>query len=235
MARLGLPYREHAEPPPTVPDADLGPREWAARWGFGISTSVGAPVELPPVADPNLAYIDSLPAARREAYRAALFGNGASPGCNGESNEAVYGRHDRLLRPLATELADLERRIAEDGRTIEADRRWLACMSGGTFRPSSRRGFGREAIAFISARLETVTGPPPGRADADPDALADLQRLEIDLAVRGTDCIERARGLDEAVRLEHEARFIDENHIALDDIKARAVALDEALGLTTGD
>ena len=66
-------------------------------------------------------------------------------------------------------------------------------------------------------------------------ALAVLQRLEIDLAVRGIDCNERARGLDEAVRLEHEARFIDENHIALDDIKARAVALDEALGLTTGD
>ena len=235
MAALGLPYREQVEPPPEVPDPGLGPREWAAKWGFGVSTSVGVTDALPPAADANLAYIDSLPPERRAAYRSALFGDGASRGCNGEANDAVYGRHDRLLAGLASRLAELEARIAADPRTLDADARWLSCVSSPSFRPSSRRAFGREAIDFVTGRLEAIMGPPPGRPPVDRSALADVQHFEIDLAVRGFDCGEGVRPLDDAVRLEYEARFVEEHRAALDDIKARAVELDVALGLASGE
>ncbi len=231
MAAVGLPYREFVEPPPAVPDAELGPREWAAKWGFGVSTSVGVPNALPPVADPNLASIDALPGDQREAYRSALFGTPSSPGCNGEANEAVYGRHDRLLAGLATDLAALEARIARDPRTVDMDARWMSCMSSPSFRPSSRRQFGGEAIASLTRQLESMMGPPPGRPDVDRAALARLQAFEIDLAIRGIDCDDRVRPIDEAVRFEHESRFVDDHRAALDDIRARAALVDAGLGL----
>ena len=158
MAALGLPYREFVEPPPDIPDADLPPRDWAAKWGFGVSTSVGIVDATPPAADPNLAYIDSLAPVQREAYRAALFGSSTEPGCNRQANELVYGRHDRILAPLAPDLARLEDEIAHDARIVDADARWLACITTASFRPSSRRRFGQEAIELLTRRLEAVMG-----------------------------------------------------------------------------
>src|SRR4029453_5545274 len=40
MAGLGLTWTPWVEPTPTVPDAELDPAAWAARWGFGVSTTV---------------------------------------------------------------------------------------------------------------------------------------------------------------------------------------------------
>jgi hypothetical protein len=231
MAALGLPYTEFVEPAPAIPDQDLGPREWAAKWGFGVSTSVGVADPRPPVADPNLAHIETLPSADGEAYRAALFGTASSPGCSSDANDAVYGRHDRLLVELAAELAELEEGIAGDPRTLDADADWLACASTPVFRPSSRRAFGRQAIDDIGRRLEAILGPPPGVADFDPDALARLQALEIDIALRGIDCDDRVRPTLDAVRLEYESRFVGAHRAALDAIKAQADVLDAQLGL----
>ncbi len=235
MAALGLTYREYVEPPPDIPDAELGPRDWAAKWGFGVSTSVGVVHATPPAADPNLAYIDSLASEPREAYRAALFGSDGRPGCNAKANAAVYGRHDRLLTGLAADLADLETRIARDPRTVEADTGWMACVSSASFRPSSRERFGPEAIDLLTRRLEAIMGPPPGDPGFDRSALARLQALEIELAVRGFDCDEGVRPVSEAVRLEHEARFVEDHRAALDDIRAQAVRLDIELGLASGE
>ena len=202
MAALGLPYIEFVEPAPEIPDADLGPRDWAAKWGFGVSTSVGVADARPPVADPNLAHVETLPPAEGEAYRAALFGTVSSRGCSGDANVAIYSRHDRLLAGLAAELAELEERIAADPRTVDADARWRSCVSSPVFRPSSRRAFGREAIDEIGRRLEAIMGPPPGVAEFDRNALERLQAFEIDIAVRGIDCDDQVRPVLESIRLE---------------------------------
>lgn len=234
MGGLGLPYRESVEPPPGIPDADLGPSDWAAKWGFGVSTSVGVLNATPPATDPNLAYIESLAPEPGAAYRAALFGSDAVPGCNARANELVYGRHDRLLAGLAPDLARLEDKIARDARIVDADARWMACISTPSFRPSSRRRFGQEAIELVTRRLEAVMGPPPGKPDVDRSALARLQAFEIELALRGFDCDEGVRPVSEAVRLEHESRFVEDHRAALDDVKARAARLDAELGLAPG-
>ena len=54
-------------------DAGLDPVNWAARWGFGVSTVVGRP-EPVSVPDPNLQAEAAMPAEDRDAYRAALDG-----------------------------------------------------------------------------------------------------------------------------------------------------------------
>ena len=43
MQERGLPWLAVPEPAPQLPDPDLEPVEWARRWGFGLSTMVGAP------------------------------------------------------------------------------------------------------------------------------------------------------------------------------------------------
>ncbi len=54
MSILGLSYLPYVEPQPVVPDADLSLRDWAAKWGFGISTRFGTePPSLPPILDPT--------------------------------------------------------------------------------------------------------------------------------------------------------------------------------------
>jgi hypothetical protein len=231
MAALGLPYIEFVEPAPEIPDQDLGPRDWAAKWGFGISTSVGVADPRPPVADPNLAHIETLPPAEGDAYRAALFGTASSRGCGGDANDAIYGRHDRLLAGLAPDLGALEEQIAGDPRTVDADARWRSCASSPIFQPSSRRAFGREAIDDIGRLLKAIMGPPPGVAAFDRDALERLQALEIDIALRGIDCDDLVRPALETVRLEDESRFVEAHRAMLDDVKARAVVLDAQLGL----
>jgi hypothetical protein len=235
MAALGLPYREFVDPPPAIPDAELGPREWAAKWGFGVSNSIGVLNAMPPATDPNLAYVDSLAPNDQGAYRVALFGSSGRPGCNDQANAAVYGRHDRLLAGLAGDLADLETRIAADPRSVEADAGWMACLSSASFRPSSRGRFGQEAIDLLTRRLEAIMGPPPGDPGFDRSTLEALQTFEIELAVRGFDCDEQVRAIGEAVRLEYEARFVEDHRAALDDIKAEAVRLDIELGLASGE
>ena len=235
MAASGLTYREYVEPPPDIPDAELGPRDWAAKWGFGVSTSVGVVTAMPPASDPNLASIDALAPEQREAYRAALFGSAGRPGCTGQANTAVYGRHDRLLAGLASDLSGLEDRIAADARTVAADAGWMACMSSASFRPSSRDRSSQEAIDLLTRRLEAIMGPPPGDPGFDRSALAGLQAFEIELAVRAFDCDERVRAIGEAVRLEYEARFVEDHRAALDDIKAQAVRLEIDLGLASGE
>src|SRR4029453_9524500 len=75
MAGLGLTWTPWVEPTPTVPGAELDPAVWAARWGFGVSPTVGRP-EPEPASDPNLASIAATSPADRERYREALDGRG---------------------------------------------------------------------------------------------------------------------------------------------------------------
>ncbi len=231
MAALGLPYIEFVEPELEIPDQDLGPRDWAAKWGFGISTSVGVAHPRLAAPDPNLSHVEALPLPEGESYRAALFGTASSPSCIRDANDAIYGRHDRLLAGLAPALTGLEEGIAADPRTVDADARWRSCATSSALRPSSRRAFGREAIDEIGRRLEAIMGPPPGVADFDRNALERLQALEIDIALRGIDCDDVVRPVLESVRLEYEARFVEAHRAELDDLKARANVLDAEFGL----
>ena len=64
MAAHGLAWAARPELPRQIPDAELDPVAWAERWGFGVSTSVGA-VAPPDEPDPAMTQLAALPQADR--------------------------------------------------------------------------------------------------------------------------------------------------------------------------
>jgi hypothetical protein len=132
MQSLGLHWQPVPEPPPEIPDPDLGPVAWADRWGFGVSTIAARPAG--PADDPNLDAIATLPDGLRSRYRAALHGFAGQPGCQDTARDSVYGLRDRLLRPLRTELDALEAAVTADprlGRAVAISRGCVGRVAGG--------------------------------------------------------------------------------------------------------
>jgi hypothetical protein len=118
MAALGLPYREFVEPPPGIPDADLGPRDWAAKWGFGVSTSVGVVSARRQAARLRL-HRSSRPA--REASAPPLRFDGR-PGAPGELVCSATTGSPCSLEPASSRTGS-RRRPDRRGR-----RQWMACI-----------------------------------------------------------------------------------------------------------
>src|SRR4051794_21955986 len=129
--------------PISIPDPDLDPVRWAERWGFGVSTSIGAPSPSP-AADPNLsAAIGAGPVAHRR-YLDALLGVDDQPGCHQVASDEVLGLRRRTIAPLARELSDLQRSIAADKDQAAVEQHWQACVRSvaPTFVPGRGPGAG---------------------------------------------------------------------------------------------
>ncbi len=127
MARHGLRWRPVVESVPSIQDPDLGPIDWARRWGFGVSTMIGRPG--PASTDtPDPSVPDGVPSAERAAYVRALHGDGTAPGCQPSATEAVYGIRDRLLAALRPALVALDARIAADPAAARALEAWRSCV-----------------------------------------------------------------------------------------------------------
>lgn len=131
MAALGLPHDPVPEPPPPIPDAHLDPVAWAARWGFGIATSVRVPAPML-APDPNADRLATMTGAERARYTVALYGEGRgrdrSLGCHGTAVDAVYGLRDRALEPLRERLDALRTTIDGDPAIPALDAGWDACV-----------------------------------------------------------------------------------------------------------
>jgi hypothetical protein len=140
MAALGLVYEPVPGPPPRIPDADLDPVAWSARWGFGVSTSA-AWSRGQPDPDPNAAYAAGLPPAMRDRYQAALYGNAAEPGCHATATDRVLGLRQRVLAPLRPDLDALQREVEADPSVRAATTTWRRCIVGAT-RDAWHRTFG---------------------------------------------------------------------------------------------
>jgi hypothetical protein len=127
MAGRGLRWLPVVEPAPRIPDPDLGPIDWARRWGFGVST-IPPGAEIAPGDDPNRTFVETLPVPSHEAYLLALLGDRTTPGCQATASASVYGLRDRLLGPLRPGLTAMDARIAADPANIRAVDRWRACV-----------------------------------------------------------------------------------------------------------
>jgi hypothetical protein len=205
MAAQGLSYPAVAAAAPTIPDAELGPLDWAARWGFGVSTSVGAPVAAAD-RDPAAAWLAALDARKRTTFARALYGDGSVPGCQAAATDAVYGLRTRALAPIAADLAQVETAIDADRATVAVRSRWQACVAGlvtelgATATPLARSTLPGLLLARFAERTDAVR--------TDPSALAGLQEAERRTAVTMARCEaafarERAR-----VAERHEAAYV---------------------------
>jgi hypothetical protein len=224
MARHGLRWTAVAEPAPPIPDPDLGPVDWAKRWGFGVSTTVGTPPVVTGL-DPNMAGLEAVDPALRDVYRRALHGDGPVPGCHATATDSVFGLRDRLLAPLRPALEALDARIAADPAAARAVAAWRACVApvaGGL--AVDRRVLPGALVERFAARVRSVVPGPSSVA-----GLAALQADERRVATAVAECeLAYARGRT-AAAASHEAAFVAEHRQALEGIGAAIRAAEAAL------
>ena len=210
MARHGSAWIPWVAPPPALPDPDLGPVDWAERWGFGISTTVGLP--QPAVeGDPNLARLGSIGPDERDAMRRALYGSGRDPGCQASATTEIYGLRERLMAPLRPALDGLEARIAADPRADEALATWRGCVepvAAGLL--LDQRRLPTALMASVSDRLGALATTPVAIA-----GLAAIQAQERRVATVLAGCDAAFSDARTTVAAPYEAAFVAEHREAL--------------------
>jgi hypothetical protein len=230
MAALGLSYTAEPESAVTIPDADLDPVAWAARWGFGVSTSIAVPS---PSADPDAGRAAAdrpgpLGVAEGGRTAAALYGDARTPGCHTKATEAVYGLRERLLAPLHGELASVERAVEGDPAMNEERDRWRACVTpaAATFGASAtsvrRDAFVGRLLDAVADRTEQARTSTVGAG-----TLAHVQALERRVAVSVAMCEAAFATARAHVAAPHEMAFVDRHRADLARIGA-AIRLTEA-------
>lgn len=195
---------------PTLQAEDA--RDFAARWGYGISTAPAPPVgpEAPPTSE-----------AEQEAYDTALHGewtaleeDGLPPGLGGcweEANAARGGNPEDVAAAqtagLAEELETLEMQIAVDARVMDQNRTWSVCMADAGFDVGTPADAPEAAILGGQEIVNAAT-------DAEePQVMADVQDLERRIALADLACQDDVdlTGTERRVRAEHEAAFVDQH------------------------
>lgn len=137
-----------------VVDEDLqwGTAEFAAEYGYGITTQPGMPEEPAPdepteeFVDPNQEYVDSMTEGEREAYHLALYGeqftddgsggeveyDWTKAGCQGAAQHEVYentGLDSDQTAALEEEMNTMWESIASDPRITALDDEWASCLA----------------------------------------------------------------------------------------------------------
>jgi len=208
------------EPPTAIPDADLDPVAWAERWGFGVSTSVATPPG-PPVVDVNLQAADRAGPAARRRYLTALHGDGRRLGCHESASEQVLGLRERILAPIAPDLARLDRAIEADPAMDAVLAAWQRCVAPVSDSPrSTRHDLGPTLLARFADRL--------GAVRASPVDLARLQATERRAATAVARC-EVAYAADRApVAATYEGPWVDRHRSTLERMRAAIAAAEAA-------
>ena len=159
-------------------DEDLTEEEFAAKYGFGISTMFleqndpGNFEEYDPTDDPNYVYRESLASAEQEAYDRALNGtfdfdesdieyddggNEIYPeyepsGCMPLAYEEAYGGGEQqaVWEELGSKYEELYERIEADPRVVEVRQQWNSCMRESSYEFADER----EMYGEIEQRME---------------------------------------------------------------------------------
>lgn len=163
-------------------------------------------------------------------------------GCRGEAEDEVRGQQRMLQDELGDELQALFERAQSDPRVVEAQESWAACMrdAGWEFsepgEPHQRiseqhnellQDAGAMEVPDEIAELEPGEEPPedfepPAPPEPDPDALAELQEEELEVAAADHECQVDAFGEDHEltreVQEEYEREFVDEHRDALEEL-----------------
>jgi hypothetical protein len=228
---------------PTFPN--LPPAEFAARFGYGISTAPPA-TKTPDPQDRNEKIVHSMSVAGRVAYYQALYGKDIVLDRTGNLTNSITtddnsceGRGD-ATRPDAQEQHSQQRRIERvqtsyqslldqvkalqdqelaDPRVTAATRTWSGCMASDGF-----PGFHNVSAPEERIRKQALAlmGPGFDPSGVDPTALAALRRKEIRLAVADYHCHQAWDRTFQSVRQDLEDRFVREN---LNELKSYRSAL----------
>jgi hypothetical protein len=221
MSALGWQY---TPVDPTVAPGEPGTDEFRGRYGYGITTFIGAPpdptLDEP---DPNAAYVATLGAVEQERYLNDLYGPpdeeaagdatttgvaGAVPaGCQGQARGFVYSDVPTLDGDAQQRLDAALGAIRADPRVVAATSDWAACVAAASPPNQTAWAFAdTEAIQpYLEAKLTATNTDAPA-------AVAALQDEERALAAADHACQEDLLAPTvRMVRVEIEQRFLDEN------------------------
>lgn len=218
---------------------DLPPDEFAAQYGYGLSTREPQEEELDDV-DPNAAIVDAMSVAERVAYYQALLGAeqsldgqgrpnaemvGDPDACWEQAATEVWGDRDALVTtdpvlaafaPLLEQIGAIEERVAADPRMVAADEAWSACMAAAGFPGYTDLNSPQTDVA---ERAREVMGTAFDPTLADPDELAELQRFEIAIATADHACRAGYGETYRQVRHDVEAQFVEQHRTELEQYR----------------
>jgi len=199
--------------------------EYAATYGYGISSGFNGTFPQVVVPNPNVSYLESLDDEVRAEYEVALWGSqvdrqteDAVPGgCTGRALDELFVGNAHTAIPLLAELTD---RIRGDGRMVAGERAWSACMAAQGFEyltPDEPRKTAMEAL--IHAAVEELDpGWSPDlegfvHVEIQADLLENLVAREIETAVADQACQDQVQlsQIEFDVRTDLEGDFIADN------------------------
>ncbi|HZX04344.1 hypothetical protein [Kribbella sp.] len=157
-------------------------------------------------------------------------------GCRGKAVKQVYGDNAKgnidfkKFDSLFKDIQALQKRIDSDQRVVDATSAWSDCMANaghpGYKTVSDPRDEVQKKLDTLTGNqppakggggpAKTITGPP-SFDKVDAAKLADLRKLEIELAVADQKC--KAKGYDDAykkVQYEQEKEFVDQHKTELE-------------------
>jgi hypothetical protein len=208
------------------------------QFGYYVTTLWG---RIKPRADPNERYRAGLPSADQKAYDRALGGDNPGAtfedafdtgdfsklgGCRAKAISVVFGGR-ALLSEIQGKLDQLDERIIQDQRMVNANEKWRSCMAAAGYHYSE----GDDIDVDLQRRLEAIvgpvqgkfaTGPPPGQPAQPYDhaALAALQRDELATWKADTACEKKyLTPVEVKVRAQYEAQFRRQNLTLLNQAK----------------
>lgn len=220
---------------------ELTRRQFAERYGFGISTMLDdGPAVMATASeaqdDPNARYVRSLSPSERAAYNETLYG-GSSEGsadhsCQAQADEMLAstpgsGSDLAFIDSFEQDLNDLRRRIEADPRVLSAHASYASCMSGKGYPGFANRMAVVESVYEKLGKAQSGGAEMPGVVTtmgsgtegssattgptADAPGLSDVRTYE--LAVAGADlaCATDDIRVTYGVALELEEDFIEQN------------------------
>ena len=223
-------------PADTIDGLKWGTPEFAAAYGYGISTGEGLGLtrDIPGIAegrsdDPNIDYVESLSESASTAYYEALEGIGATgerdyvigTGCRAVALKILEGdavdpwtdeKHSGLFEEM-----QLARNLAfDDQRVVEARGAWSECMIGAGFSDVVDSSAAQDLI------YDEIDLYPDNDQTPSAGELAELQAREILLATADFGCREKHDYIEveREVRFEREQEFIDSHRTEIDDLLA---------------
>ena len=235
--------------PPRFPD--LPPDQFAARFGYGISTAPPASRGGPAV-DPNDKIVAAMSVAERVAYMHALYGvatpldghgyltstvNGSPQACTDRASRSeptddqVTAMEHRVQRvrtvyqSLLSRIDHLTDQEMADARMVAATRAWSGCMAAAGF-----PGFSDvdQPRARTLVRARALMGHDLDPASVDPARLARLRRTEIDTAVADNRCRQPWDRTLDGVRRATEESFVRANLTELRSFRSAMAAAQQS-------
>jgi hypothetical protein len=235
--------------PPRFPD--LQPDQFAARFGYGISTAPPATRGVPLV-DPNDKIVAAMSVAERVAYMHALYGvatpldshgyltstiNGSPQACTDRASRAeptddqVAATEHRVQRvrtvyqSLLSRIAHLTDQEMADTRMVAATHEWSGCMAAAGF-PGLTGVDQPRARTLVRARA--VMGHDLDPSSVAPARLARLRRTEINTAVADNRCRQSWDRTLASVRRAAEEAFVRANLTELRSFRSAMAAAQQS-------